>query len=112
MLLELAKALSFLLSILSLYAAMFSAFFVPGARFEERLLLSLDKIAISACICFASGLLFSWPTAARPDAHTPLLSTIPVRLFFCALAAMIMLFFLSWYLAVYYVPWLRKNQPW
>jgi len=112
MLLDLARAVSFLLSILSLFPAMYSAFFVPGARWEQRLALSLDHIAISACICFASGLLFAWPARAHAEARISLLSTLPVRLFFFALAAMAALFVASWYLEEYYIPLIYKNQPW
>ena len=62
MVLEIAKAISFTLSLLSLYPVLFSAFFVPGAGWEDRLFLCLDRLALSACICFASGLLFCWPS--------------------------------------------------
>jgi len=116
MLLELAKAFSFIASLLSLYPAMFSAFFVPGTRWEERLVLSLDTIALSACVCFASGLLYLWPLKSEPapdlKSEPALLSTPPVQLFFCALAVMAILFVLSWYLAVYYIPLTYKNLPW
>jgi hypothetical protein len=112
MLLELGKAISFLISLLSLYPAIWSAFFVPGTRWEERVFLGLDKIALSACICFASGLLFSWPAEAQTTEEQSLLSTPPVRLFFCALAGIIVLFLLSWYLSVYYVPLTYKYLPW
>jgi hypothetical protein len=112
MLLELGRAVSFLLSILSLFPAMYSAFFVPGTRWEERLALSLDHIAVSACVCFASGLLFAWPSREHAGAKLSFLSTLPVRLFFLALAAMAALFVASWYLEEYYIPLIYKNQPW
>ena len=112
MLLELGRAVSFFLSILSLFPAMYSAFFVPGAGWEERLALSLDHIAISACICFASGLLFALPVRVHARIRLSLLSTLPVRMFFLALAAMTLLFAASWYLETYYIPLLYKNQPW
>ncbi len=119
MLLELGKALSFFLSILSIYALMVSAFFVPGSRWDERLAGSLLRIAVAACVCFASGLLFRQSTSAastppeNPTGHEepPVTQTLPVRLFFWALAGMALLFFLSWYLEEYYVPLLWKNQP-
>jgi hypothetical protein len=117
-LLELGKALSFFLSILSLYALMASAFFVPGSRWDERLAGSLLRIAVAACVCFASGLLFRQSAAAattpeNPPApeEPPVIQTLPVRLFFWALSGMALLFFLSWYLEEYYVPLLWKNQP-
>jgi hypothetical protein len=111
--LELGKAIGLMASILSLYPAVFSAFFVPGAGWEERLFLSADKVLLSGCVCFASGLLFAWPSQGRrTDSGLRLLSTLPVRLFFCALAGMAVLFVVSWYLAVYYIPLTYKNQPW
>ena len=61
MLLELTKALSFLISLLSLYPMFWNAFFVPGTRWEERLVLSFSSIGLSGCMCFLSGLVFCWP---------------------------------------------------
>jgi len=106
-LLELGKALSFVMSILSLYALLVSAFFVPGSRWEERLVGSLSRIALAACVCFASGLLFRSTEPGEP----PVTRTLPVQLFLWALAGMALLFLLSWYLEEYYVPLLWRNQP-
>jgi hypothetical protein len=92
---------------LSLYPVLGSAFFVPGSQWQERLGMALLKVALAACISFASGLLFSWPT--RTQAGQPLLETLPVRLFFWAMTGMALLFALSWYLEVYYLPWLRHD---
>ncbi len=112
MLLELGKAIGLCASILSLYAATFSAFFVPGTRWEERLFLSFSRIAIAGCVCFASGLLFAWrPNSQTRHGHS-VLHTLPVQLFFCGVAAMVVLFVLSWYLAVYYIPLTYKKLPW
>jgi hypothetical protein len=112
MFLEIGKFLSFAASILSLYALMGSAFFVPGTQWEDRLLASLARIALAACVCFASGILF------REDArlHSPqvdpgVTSALPVRLFFWSLFAMALLFLLSWFLETYYIPQIWKNQP-
>jgi drug/metabolite transporter (DMT)-like permease len=112
MLLELGKAISLCASILSLYAASFSAFFVPGTRWEERLFLSFSRIAIAACVCFASGLLFAWRPRTEANHVHSLLRTLPVQLFFCGVAAMTLLFAVSWYLAVYYIPLTYKKLPW
>lgn len=100
MLLECARALSFLLSILSLYWMIASAFFMPGSRWEDRLLLALLRLAFAACICFSSGFLFSWPSrrSRRPQ---PVVSTLPVQLFFWTVAAVALLFVGSWYLTSY-----------
>jgi hypothetical protein len=98
MVLDLSKLLSLLCSIVALYWTTVSAFFVPGARWQDRMLAALLRLTIAGCVCFASGLLFSWPARANPDADTPLSSTLPVRLFFCAAAGIVVLFALSWLL--------------
>ena len=79
--LELAKAVSFLICILSLYWAAISAFFVPGRQWEERLWLAGFKLLAAAAICFYSGMVFSWPARTNPTAFQRLTSTLPVRLF-------------------------------
>jgi hypothetical protein len=109
MLLELARPLSFFVSILSLYPVMMNAFFVPGTRWEERLWMALLRVAFAACICFSSGLLYSWPSHTTPASAEPLMATLPVRLFFWAVGAMTLLFALSWWLEAYYVPMLRHG---
>jgi|HubBroStandDraft_1064217.scaffolds.fasta_scaffold67672_1 hypothetical protein len=107
MILELLRPLSFFLSMLSLYPVMVSAFFVPGTHWEERLEMALLRIAFAACVCFTSGLLYSWHTGAQ--AAEPLLSTLPVRLFLWAIGGMVLFFALSWWLDAYYVPMLRHD---
>jgi hypothetical protein len=97
--LELAKAISFLVCILSLYWAAISAFFVPGTQWQERLWIAGLKLLAAAAICFYSGMVFSWPSKTNPTAFQRLTSTMPVRLFFWALAGIAVLFALSWYLA-------------
>ncbi len=111
MLLDLGKALSFILSILSLYAVLESAFFVPGSDWLERLSLSLLRIAIAACVCFASGILFALPRPNHAESDMPITSTLPVQMFFWAMAAVAILSAVSWYLEIYYVPLLWRNLP-
>jgi hypothetical protein len=117
MILDISKAFSFLLSMMSLYYVVQSAFFVPGTHWEDRLELALAKIALAACVCFASGLLFSWrqqTDRGQHDPHAydePLMSTLPVRMFFWTLLGVAILFALAWYLDAYYVPLLWRNQP-
>jgi hypothetical protein len=96
--LELSKALSFFASIVSLYSAAIYAFFDPAARWEERLWVMLSKLAIAACICFCSGLLFCWPSPTNPDAEQSLTSTLPVQMFFWAAAGIGVAFVAFWYL--------------
>ncbi len=113
MLLELLRPLSFFLSMLSLYPVMLSAFFVPGTRWEERLSLALLRMVLAACLCFMSGLLYAHPGYRRSreieETAEPLLSTLPVRLFFWAVCGMTVLFALSWWLDTYYVPTLHHG---
>jgi hypothetical protein len=111
MALELGKALTFFLSLLSLFPVLLSAFFIPGTNWQQRLALSLIKAVIAGCICFASGLLFTWPSSSNPQSSQPLTSTLPVRLFLWALVSMAILFAASWFLEIYYVPWLWRNLP-
>ena len=111
MLLDLGKAVSLTLSILSLYPVMLSAFFVPGTRWDDRLVMSLLKIASAACVCFASGLLFAMRPQLGLRTFSVVFSTLPVKLFFWAMAAMSVLFVVSWYLEEYYVPLLWRNLP-
>ena len=111
MFLDIGKTLSFILSILSLYAVLESAFFIPGSDWQERLSLSLMRGAIAACICFASGILFALPRKQNARTETPITSTLPVQLFFWAMAGVAILSTVSWYLDVYYVPLLWRNLP-
>ncbi|MGA7157210.1 MAG: hypothetical protein WBY53_10200 [Acidobacteriaceae bacterium] len=97
--LELAKALTFFASLLSLYWTALTAFFIPGTRWEDRLYLAVAKLAITAFICCFSGLIFRWPSRTNPDANQPLAATLPVRLFLWGAAAITLLFLTSWYLS-------------
>ena len=104
MLLELLRPLSFFMSILSLYPVLMNAFFVPGTRWEERLEMALLRVGLAACICFASGILHCWQSPATTEPAGPLLATLPVRMFLWTIMAVALLFAISWYLDVYYVP--------
>ncbi|MGB6687103.1 MAG: hypothetical protein WBE76_04605 [Terracidiphilus sp.] len=107
--LDLARAVTFFLSILSLYWVMLSAFFVPGSRWQERLAACLVRVTVAACICLASGLLFAWrPRLSGKEAVSPT-ATLPMRLFFWGLAGMAVLFALSWYIEEYYLPFALKG---
>ncbi len=98
MLLDLAKALSFFTCIVVIYHAAIQTFFVPGGRWEERLALALFKLALAACVCFLSGMVFTWPSRGNPDRGMALTSTLPVRFFLWSSAAIAALFLSSWFL--------------
>jgi hypothetical protein len=108
MILELARALSFFLSMLSLYPVLVSAFFTPGTHWQERLVLALLYVVLAGCACLISGLLFSRPSPSNPDGEL-LLSTLPVRMFLWTMVGMVLLFALSRFLEEYYVPMLRHG---
>ena len=111
--LPVAKFFGLAASILSLCVLMGHAFFVPGSPWHDRLFSALVLLGLSACICFAAGLLFEIPERKFDPEPTPRLTqTLPVRLFFRAAGLMAVLFAVSWFLAVDYVPLIWKNQPW
>ena len=97
MLLDLGKAFSFFACIVVVYHAAIHTFFLPGAKWEERLALALLKLALAACVCFLSGMVFTFPTRSNPDRGLALTSTLPVRFFFWSSAAIMALFLASWY---------------
>src|SRR5580692_11342105 len=92
MFLDLTKALSFFACIVVVYHAAIHTLFVPGARWEERLAFALLKLALAACVCFLSGIVFTWPTRTKPDHGLALSATLPVRFFYWASAAIAVLF--------------------
>jgi hypothetical protein len=105
-LLDLSKVVSFAMSILSLCALLDTAFFIPAARWEDRLVASVARIGLAGCVCLISGVLFHFS-----EPHVPLARTLPVRLFVWALFWFALLFALGWYLDAYYVPLLWRNLP-
>jgi hypothetical protein len=108
MLLDLGRAFTFLLSMLSLYALIDTAFFITATTWQQRLLASIARVVLAAGVCFSSGLLFQFNT----HPNVPISRTLPVRIFLWTLSAVIVLFTLAWLLDAYYVPLLWKNQPW
>lgn len=111
LILELGKVLSFFLCILALLEAVNSAFFIPGAPWQNRLAASALRIAVAGCVSFASGILFTMSARAHRVPVPRLMSTFPVRLFLWTLLGIAILFALSWYLDAWYVPLLWRNQP-
>jgi hypothetical protein len=109
---ELAKVAALILTILSIYALLVSAFFVPGSPWHQRLLISIETLAMTGSVCFASGLLFRLTTqSAGGQKEPPVTRTLPVQLFFWSVGTTVLMFLLSRYLEVYYIPTIWKNQP-
>jgi hypothetical protein len=108
-LLELAKPVALLLSLLSLYAVFrtlfFSIedpylFFQPHQAFRDRIIDSLLLLTFSAGICLLGGFIFR---EAEPDPHPSLTATLPLQLFYWATGIMLALFFLAWFLETHYI---------
>jgi hypothetical protein len=109
---ELAKVVALVLTILSIYALLGSVFFVPGSSWQQRVLTSIETLAMTACVCFASGLLFSITAeSVKGQEGPPVTRTLPVQLFFWSLGGVVLMFLLSRYLEVFYIPTIWKNQP-
>lgn len=110
---ELAKGISFLLSLASLYALLGRALFLlPGTHWQTRLPGALEALALAASLCLATGLLF---ILTAPGQQPPMLATLartlPVQLFFWTVTLAVILFLVSGYLEEHYVPLLWRNQP-
>jgi hypothetical protein len=93
MVLELGRAISFFLSLASLYAVVTNTFFVTATHWRTQLPVMLLHLAVAACVCFGSGLLFAYPGDRK------LTTTVPVRMFLWALTILPILFFVGWYVS-------------
>jgi hypothetical protein len=104
MLVEVAKPVTLISCILSLYAVFHTAFLAPSSDMHERIYHSLGLLVLAAAISLISGLVFrtateEWgPSEAQQARGARLTSTLPVQTFFWASSAMLVLFVVSWYL--------------
>lgn len=102
MVLELARPVALLCSILSLLGVFHSAFLEPAGDVEQRLVGLLGPLLLAASIALMSGLTFQarWRTGGsrRSEYVVPLIETFPVRIFCWSVTGMAVLFLLSWYL--------------
>jgi hypothetical protein len=108
-LLELAKPIALLLSLLSLYAVFHTLFFSvedphpflqPHQAFRDRIIDSLLLLTLSAGISLLGGFIFR---EAEPDPHPSLTATLPLQIFYWATGIMIALFFLAWFVETHYI---------
>jgi hypothetical protein len=130
-LVEIAKPVTLLLSILSLYAVFHTAFLIPGRTVHDRLWDSLDLLVLAAGISVVSGLIFRegeregegglgsgsedgrmrgghgaqavhmGNRAGRGPEIVPLSGTLPMQIFIWGTGIMVGLFVVSWYLENY-----------
>ena len=109
--LEIAKAATFFASLLALYWTALSAFFLPGLDWQDRLLLALARLSLSAAVCLFSALIFRLPTPSNPDANQPLTAALPLQLFFWAAPILALLVLASWYRTCGAPPFLTPYPP-
>jgi hypothetical protein len=98
-LVEIAKPVTLLLCILSLYAVFHTAFLIPGRTVQERAWDSLDLLVLAAGISVVSGLIFR---EGEQDG-VRLSGTLPVQILVWATGIMVGLFVVSWYLETYVI---------
>jgi hypothetical protein len=118
-LVEVAKPVTLLLCIVSLYAVFHTAFLIPGRTVEERVWDSLDLLVLAAGISVVSGLIFcegerdgereeerEGERAGEQVEHAGrvrLSGTLPMQIFVWATGIMVGLFVVSWYLENYVI---------
>ena len=98
MVLELAKPVALLCSILSLLGVFHAAFLEPASDVEQRLVSSLGPLLLAAGIALIGGLIFQAGQRNRSEHGVSLAEAFPVRMFCYAVGGMLLLFLLSWYL--------------
>lgn len=102
MLIEIAKPVTLISTILSLYALFHTAFLIPASDPHQGFE-SLEMLALAAAISLLGGLAFRERTSRSPSAGVRLTGTLPVRVFFWSAGAIIILFVVSWYVESYCV---------
>jgi hypothetical protein len=93
MLVELAKPIALLMSLLSLCAVFNAAFLNPASGPEQRVWDCALLLALAAGTCLSSGMIFR---ASTRDGIEPVMRTLPVQIFCWAACAMVLLFLASW----------------
>jgi hypothetical protein len=103
MLVEVAKPVTLIFCILSLFALFHTAFLIPASDLHQRIYDSLELLALAAAISLISGLIFRKAPRGPYSGSDRLTSTLPVQVFCWASIGMLVLFIVSWYLETYCV---------
>lgn len=103
MFMELAKPVTLIGCILSLYAVFYVAFLDPMGDPEQRIGESLALLACAAVLAVASALIFREAMPAPRTRRLPLTATLPWQMFCWAASIMAVLFVLSSYLETHCV---------
>jgi hypothetical protein len=101
MLFEVARPVTLIFCILSLYSVFDVAFLVPSIDLRQRICDSLVLLALAAVTSLISGLVFRDSTPERETPSARLAATLPIQMFCWAASIMIVLFTFSWYLETY-----------
>jgi disulfide bond formation protein DsbB len=93
---EVAKPVTLVFCILSLYAVFDAAFLSLSIDLHQKIYESLLRVALAALTSVISGLIFR-DAAPRPQ-RSALVTTLPMQIFCWAASIMLILFVVSWYL--------------
>jgi hypothetical protein len=99
---EVAKPVTLVFCILSLYALFDSAFLALSIDVHQKIYESLIRLALTAG-SFIGGLIFRDATPEPHVGNARLTDTLPVQLFCWGSGSMIVLFVVTWYLESYCV---------
>jgi len=97
-LLELARPVTLLGSMLSLLAVFHTAFLGPEADYSQRIYDSVGVLLIAAGLSLISGMAFREGRHSSCARSIPLTETFPMLVFFWTTGIMAVLFLVSWYL--------------
>jgi hypothetical protein len=100
---EVAKPITLIFCILSLYSVFDAAFLAVSIDVHQKIYESLIRLALSAGISLMGGLIFRDATQEPHARGECLTATLPIQLFCWGSGVMLVLFVVSWYLESYCV---------
>jgi hypothetical protein len=98
---EIAKPVTLVFCILSLYGVFDAAFLAVSIDVHQKIYESLIRLALAAAISLISGMIFRDATPEPHVGDARLSATLPVQLFCWTSGVMLVLFIVSWYLETY-----------
>jgi hypothetical protein len=101
MFLDVARPVTLIGCILSLYALFHTAFLLPSTDMNQRIYDSLTLLALAAGISVIGGLVFRGAAQEPGTGRARLTATLPVQVFCWASGTMLVVFVVSWYLGRY-----------
>jgi hypothetical protein len=98
---EIARPVTLVFCILSLYAVFDAAFLAVSIDVHQKIYESLIRLALAAAISLIGGLVFRDASQEPHAGSAPLTDTLPVQLFCWSSGVMLVLFVVSWCLETY-----------